>query len=88
MERRVFFARLNEKRYVRIGIFPEREEVLVTQRLSESSNRTPSVFCNAVRMLERLAAEGLPFGPSMRIRLLAGICARRSRSGNPTVALT
>jgi hypothetical protein len=47
-------------------------------RLSESSKRTPSAFCDAVRMLARLAAEGLPFGPSMRIRLLAGICVRFS----------
>ena len=49
-------------------------------RLNESSKWTPSVFCKTVRMLERLAADGLPFGPSMRMRLLAGICVRRSRS--------
>lgn len=53
---------------------------LFHQRLSESLKYTPSVSCIAVRMLERLAAEGLPLGPSMRIRLLAGICVRFSRS--------
>ena len=48
-------------------------------RLSESSNRTPSVFCSAVRMVVRFAADGLPLGPSMRMRLLAGIRVRLSR---------
>ena len=49
-------------------------------RLTASSKCTPSVFCSAVRMLERFAAEGLPLGPSMRIKLLAGMCVRFSRS--------
>jgi hypothetical protein len=39
-------------------------------------------------MLERFAAEGLPFGPNMRIRLFAGIRVRFSRRWKPTVALT
>ena len=49
------------------------------QRFNASSKCTPSVFCRAVRMLVRFAAEGLPFGLSIRMRLLAGICVRLSR---------
>ncbi len=35
----------------------------------------------------RLRACGLPLGPSMRIRLLAGRFVRRLSSSNPIVAL-
>lgn len=54
----------------------------------DSRSEEDLVSCRAVRMLERFAAEGLAVALSMRIRLLAGIRVRFSRSGKPTVALT
>jgi len=42
-------------------------------RLKESSKWTPSVFCRTVRTLDRLAADGLPFDPSICMRLLTGM---------------
>ena len=49
-------------------------------RFNDNSNKTPSGFCSASRMLEKFATEGLPFGPRIRIRLFAGMCVRFSKS--------
>src|ERR1022692_3681548 len=40
-----------------------------------------------LRTTKRLSASGLPDGPSVRIRLLDGMCVASARSANPTVAL-
>src|SRR6266568_5394816 len=45
-----------------------------------NSRCTPSALCKAVRMLERFAAEGLPFGPSKTGRGV-DIVAERSLTG-------
>jgi len=68
--------------------FPERASVstpssicgLAGHRFNASSKWTPSVCWSTVRILVRLAAEGLPFGLSIRIRLFCGISVRSSRS--------
>jgi hypothetical protein len=39
-------------------------------------------------MLEKFLIEGLPFGPSIRIKLFAGIFVAASSHGKPTVAFT
>ncbi len=67
--------------------FPDREPVILAgiedayyYRFIDNSNKTPSAFCSATSILEKFATEGLPFRPSIRIRLLAGMCVRSSKS--------
>ena len=43
---------------------------------------------DSIKGQKSIAADGLPFGPNIRIRLLAGISVFSSSARNPTVAFT
>src|SRR5215470_70580 len=59
----------------------------VFYRSAATARCNPVTRCSLAIILSKLSARGLPFGPSMRIRLLAGVPVARASFSKPTVAL-